>query len=82
MVFFCENTNKTFGEASTLVSDFQHQEKIEVHVSSNEFKEVEIVEAIIFGTTTIYCMNKVNVLKHDHRKSFIRLITESFSSNS
>ena len=41
--FCCENTNKSIGEAPTTVSDFQHQERIKLHVSSNELKEVDIV---------------------------------------
>ncbi|XP_057522352.1 uncharacterized protein LOC130802383 isoform X5 [Amaranthus tricolor] len=56
--FFGENINKEIGEAPTIASDFQHQEKIDIHVSSIEFKEVDIVEANNSGTATVDGVNQ------------------------
>ena len=47
------------GEAPTTAADFQHQEKIDLYVSSIEFNEVDFVEANTSRTATIDCVNQV-----------------------
>ena len=59
------------GEAATTEADFQYQEKIDLHVSSIEFKEVDIVEANNSGTATVDSVNPVTKQKHGCEKSFI-----------
>ena len=69
------------GEALTTAANFQHQEKIDVHVSLIEFKEVDFIEANNSGTTTVDSVNQVTKQKHGSSKSFIRLTTNFCSSN-
>ena len=79
---FCgENINKQMGEALTTAADFQHQEKLDLHVSSIEFKEVDFVEANNSGTTTVDSVNQVTKQKHGSSKSLIRFTTDFCSSN-
>ena len=79
---FCgENINKQVGEAPTTAADFQHQEKIDLHVSSIEFKEVDIVEANNSGTATVDSVNQVTKQKHGCGKCFILFTLDFCLSN-
>ena len=81
---FCgENINKQVGEAPTTAADFQYQEKIDLHVSSIEFKEVDIVEANNSETTTVDSVKQVTKKKtwleeifysNEHRLMFVKLM--------
>jgi hypothetical protein len=69
------------GEAPTIASDFQHQEKLDLQESLIEFKEGDIVEANNSVTTTVDSMNQVTKQKHSCRKSFIPMTTYFCSLN-
>ena len=69
------------GEAPTIASDFKHQEKTDLHLSSIEFNEVHIVQENNSGTATVDGMIQVIKKKHGSRKSFIRLTTNFCSFN-